>query len=69
MNERQTLRVLAWVFGGLVFSVFVLDMIAMSQTTLEVPGQSHLASPLPGGTPHPLSSGSSGTGNLSDPRS
>ena len=36
MNERQTLRLLAWVFGGLVFGVFVLDMIAMSQSTVEL---------------------------------
>ena len=45
MNEWQTLRLLAWVFGGLVFGVFVLDMIAMSQSTVAVPGQSQELSP------------------------
>jgi len=30
MNERQTVLWIAWIFGGLVVSIFVLDIIAMS---------------------------------------
>ena len=31
MTEQQTLKLLAWLFGGLVLSTFVLNAAAMSQ--------------------------------------
>jgi hypothetical protein len=31
MNEQQTLRLFAWVFGGLVVTIFALIVVGMPQ--------------------------------------